>query len=536
MLDRVYDYIILGAGPAGLQLGYHMRSAGWDYLILEAGDGPGHFFRTFPRHRKLISINKRHTGYEDPELRLRMDWNSLLSDDPRLLFPNYSASYFPRAEDLVRYLESYATTFALNARYATRIDRVARPDLFELGTAGGETYRCRRLVLATGVSRPYLPEIPGIDLADTYVDAPIDPRDYLDQRVLVIGKGNSAFETADNLVETAAVIHVAGPRAIQFAWRTHFVGHLRAVNNNILDTYQLKSQNAILDANVIRIERRGDKLAVVLSFVRADEVHKELLYDRVIVCTGFRFDASLFDRACCPELAINGRFPAQTPGWESVNVPDLFFAGTLMQQRDYKTSTSGFIHGFRYGVRSLQRMLAERYHGTPWPRRMIRCDPRALTEAVIERVNRTSALWQLFGHMADVLICQDGQAAYLEEAPVDFVHESRWGRSDHYFLITLEYGPNHARVDPFDVSVVRVAQNDADHASDAHYLHPVIRHYSRGTLLAEHHVAENLENEWSGPAHVGPLERFFAARLAGTGQPQQAGVANPGMIARGPVR
>ena len=79
--------------------------------------------------------------------------------------------------------------------------------------------------------------------------------------------------------------------------------------------------------------------------------------------------------------------------------------------------------------------------------------------------------------------------------------------------------------------MVRVAQNDADHASDAHYLHPVIRHYSRGTLLAEHHVAENLENEWNGPAHVGPLERFFAGRLARTGQPQRAGVANPGMIA-----
>jgi thioredoxin reductase len=77
-----------------------------------------------------------------------------------------------------------------------------------------------------------LPDIPGIGLADTYVNACVDPRDYLDQRVLMIGKGNSAFETAENLVETTAVIHVAGPRAGRFAWRTHYVGHLRAVNNN----------------------------------------------------------------------------------------------------------------------------------------------------------------------------------------------------------------------------------------------------------------------------------------------------------------
>src|SRR5262245_54043104 len=147
MIDNIYDYIILGAGPAGLQLGYLMQSTGWHYLILETGEGPGNFFRTFPRHRKLISINKRHTGYADPELRLRMDWNSLLSDDPRLLFPNSSASYFPRAEDMVRYLESYSATFSLNVRYATHVDRVARPHLFELSTADGETYRCRRLIV-----------------------------------------------------------------------------------------------------------------------------------------------------------------------------------------------------------------------------------------------------------------------------------------------------------------------------------------------------------------------------------------------------
>jgi len=43
---------------------------------------------------------------------------------------------------------------------------------------------------------------------------------------------------------------------LRMAWRSHYVGHLRAVNNNLLDTYQLKSQNALLDGTVERIERR----------------------------------------------------------------------------------------------------------------------------------------------------------------------------------------------------------------------------------------------------------------------------------------
>ena len=79
------EYLVIGAGPAGLQLGYFLDRAKRNYLILEA-NAPGHFFTTFPRHRKLISNNKVHTGFDDLELNLRWDWNSLLADDQRLLF------------------------------------------------------------------------------------------------------------------------------------------------------------------------------------------------------------------------------------------------------------------------------------------------------------------------------------------------------------------------------------------------------------------------------------------------------------------
>src|SRR6185369_3456681 len=62
-----FEVLILGAGPAGLQLGHHLSRAGRSYLILEAGDRPGAFFQRFPRHRTLISSNKVYTGYDDPE-------------------------------------------------------------------------------------------------------------------------------------------------------------------------------------------------------------------------------------------------------------------------------------------------------------------------------------------------------------------------------------------------------------------------------------------------------------------------------------
>ena len=519
------DYLIIGAGPAGLQLAQELGAAGRDYLVLESGAVPGTFFTSYPRHRQLISINKPHTGTSDPELNLRMDWNSLLSPDPDLLFTRYSERYFPRADDLLRYLADYADRFGPRIEYGTTVTRVSRADdgTFTVACTGPDgqdlVHAARRLVVATGVSKSYIPLIPGIELAELYESVSVDPKDFTDQRVLIIGKGNSALETADNLVETAAVIHVAGPGSMRMAWRTHYVGHLRAVNNNFLDTYQLKSQNAILDGTVESIGLGDDGMYTVrFAFSRASELVKELRYDRVIACAGFRFDAEIFDANCRPALVHKDRFPRLTPAYEAEGVPGMYMAGTLMQQRDFKHGTSGFIHGFRYGVHALRKILEMRYHRVPWPHAELPGSAESVTDAILRRVNRTSALYQQFGVLGDVVLRgADGIARYLEEVPVDFARDG--GLADtgptagpaDMLVITLEYGPDHDKVDPFDVSVARVAQDDAERAFDAAYLHPVVRLYRDGDLVATHHVAENLENEWDKPAHRAPLTAFLAA-------------------------
>ncbi|MFE7810832.1 FAD-dependent oxidoreductase [Streptomyces sp. NPDC057433] len=513
-----HDYLIIGAGPAGLQLAAFLERDGADYVVLERGSGPGTFFTRFPRHRTLISINKVHTGYEDPELRLRMDWNSLLSDDAELLFTRYSRRYFPAADDMVRYLADFAERTGVRARYGTAVERVSRDaGGFTVTDAAGETWRARRVVVATGVPLPNLPPIPGIELAERYDTFDPDPETFTDQRVLVIGRGNSAFETADSLMGTAAVIHLVGSGSLRMAWQSHYVGHLRAVNNNFLDSYQLKSQNALLDGRVLEIRRDGDGFRVPVAFERVDEVVKDLRYDRVIVATGFRFDASVFDGGCAPETVVDGRFPAVTPVGESVNVPELYFAGTLTQGRDFKKSTTGFVHGFRYSVRALHRELRRRHHGEPWPVAELGGDTETAVGRIIERVNRSSALWQQFGVLGDLLLlAPDGTMRYAEEVPVGHlpgaVRAGDFGEVAAHAVITLEYGADHDRVDPFDVSTGRPSQRDTS-GLDGRYLHPVLRWYRDGEYVAEHHLTENLENEWdSEDVHRAPLRAFLAAR------------------------
>jgi hypothetical protein len=173
----------------------------------------------------------------------------------------------------------------------------------------------------------------------------------------------------------------------------------------------------------------------------------------------------------------------------------------------------------------LHRILERKYHGNEWPRLTLPADPQVLMKAVIARVNRTSALWQEFGFLCDlIMIGGDGNAHYYEELPVDYVHESDFGASENYFTVTLEYGPGHDQVDPFDISVGRISQTDAEHSDKGRYLHPVVRRYSRRQLLAEHHVTENLENDWTWPAHRDPLRAFFSREITASEAAAPAGV------------
>ncbi|GAB3746969.1 NAD(P)-binding domain-containing protein [Amycolatopsis oliviviridis] len=503
------DYLVIGAGPAGLQLGHFLQRAGRDHVVLEAEDAPGSYFRTFPRHRKLISINKPHTGWTDPELNLRMDWNSLLSDDPDLRFTRYTEEYFPPADLLVDYFADYAAKTGVQVEYGTRVTSIDRDTEFRVATDLGRTYSAKRIIVATGLARPFIPAIPGIETTESYNEVSVDPRDFTDQRVLILGKGNSAFETADNLVANAALIHVLGPESLRFAWRTHFSGDLRAVNNNFLDTYQLKSQNLVLDATVEKIELRDAEYHVTLRYSRRPKT-VTLVYDRVVTCTGFRMDTGIFTDRVRPRLTVNDRFAELTPAWESATVPGLYFAGTLTQVLDRRKFTSSVLHGFRYGVRALHHVLEQRYEGAEWPGEDLPADPDVVAGAILARVNRSSGLWNQFGFLADVLVLNDdGTSRLLEEMPVGLALAERPGA--HFVTVTLEYGSGYPEIDPFDVTAGRAWEDDP--ATESLYMHPVLRRYRDGELVETRHLPEDVANDWTGEAEYrAPVRETVAVR------------------------
>ena len=85
-------------------------------------------------------------------------------------------------------------------------------------------------------------------------------------------------------------------------------------------------------------------------------------FDVVITSLGWEYDRSVFTGGdVLPDLMGDPRrpnqtpYPSLTPEFESTNAPRMFFAGAATHGLDryrYKAS-GGFIHGFRFNIRTL---------------------------------------------------------------------------------------------------------------------------------------------------------------------------------------
>ena len=461
--------------------------------------------------RQLISINKKNTGFKDDEMNLRWDWNSLLND--KVKFTDYTDKYYPDADVLCDYLADFKNVHELKVKQDFDVTAVRKTASgFEVQSQAGEVLSAKRVIVATGYNSEKLPEFPGSELVKPYSTFNIDADKYTNKRVLILGKGNSAFETADSLIENAASIHISSPNSVKLAWETHYVGHLRAVNNNFLDTYQLKSQNVILDADIDLITKEGDQFRVDITYTHAMEEKRTIYYDHVISAIGFRFDTSIFDDSCKPDLCFNNKFPALNNNWCSSNVPGLYFAGTLMHSLDYKKTMSGFIHGFRYNIKALAEILDETYHGIANNGDEIDLSLADLSMHICKRITETSSMFLQPGFFGDVLVqSETGAMSYVNDVPVAYFCEEKKKHAfkGRFFIITLEYG-DWSEVN----NAFRIDRDPAPtQAHLAEYIHPMIREYVNDEFVDIFHLTEDLENVYTRDIFHKLMEKYLASKF-----------------------
>lgn len=180
------DVVVIGAGQAGLAVGYYLRRTDRSHLLLDASRSAG---GAWPRMW--------------PSLRLfsPSDASSL----PGWLMPAATDGY-PTRDEAVAYLTRYEQRYELPVRRRVSVAAVRRADDgFHIDSDAGE-FRARAVVSATGTaSAPHIPRSPGGESfggRQLHSAEYAGPEPFVGQRVMIVGAGNSA---AQILAEVSSV-------------------------------------------------------------------------------------------------------------------------------------------------------------------------------------------------------------------------------------------------------------------------------------------------------------------------------------------
>ena len=181
--DDTVDVIVVGAGQAGLAIGWYLARLGLRFLVLEASAELGRSWRS---------------RWDSLTLFTPAQYDAL----PGMPFPAPADTY-PTKEPVADYLRAYADAFRLPVRLNARVTSLSRSgDGFEVRTAD-ETFSARRVVVATG---PF--QVPFVPPAAGGLDSPVtqlhsadyrNPQALPDGPVLVVGGGNSGLQIAEEL-------------------------------------------------------------------------------------------------------------------------------------------------------------------------------------------------------------------------------------------------------------------------------------------------------------------------------------------------
>jgi putative flavoprotein involved in K+ transport len=283
-----FDVVVIGAGQAGLAVGYFLARQGRRFVILERAGAIGAAWRA--------------------------RWDSLILFTPRrydalagLPFPGDPDGY-PTRDEVAAYLERYAADFALPVELDSAVRSVTANDGAFVVDLDDRRLEARQVVVATGpFQEPFVPPLAdqlAAEVFQCHATAYRRPSDVPEGTVLVVGGGNTGFQIAKELADTHEVVLSVGSRQTPlpqrllgrdlFWWLTR-IGVMKATVETRLGR-RLRERDTLIGSSPRQLRRRGIELKPRAIVVSGRSVGfsdgTDVKVDGVIWATGYRLDHS----------------------------------------------------------------------------------------------------------------------------------------------------------------------------------------------------------------------------------------------------
>ena len=294
MSPKIFDVLIIGAGPIGIACALEAKKAGLEYIVVEKGPIVNSLYH-YPTNMHFFSTSEK----------LEIDEIPFISKEAK-----------PSKQEALEYYRRIATSNDLNISLFEKVEKIRNVDgLFEVITTKEFNLYARHIIVATGFyDIPNKLQIPGEHLSKVshYYN---DPHLYAFQKVAIVGASNSAVDAALEIYRKGGDVTMI-VRGDSIGDRVKYW-----VKPDIENRIKEGSIKAYFNSEITEI--RKDEITIQ----HGDEII-DLENDFVVALTGYKPNFAFLNMMGI-NLQGEKRIPVYDPETMESNIENVYLAGVI---------------------------------------------------------------------------------------------------------------------------------------------------------------------------------------------------------------